>query len=142
MRTVDAELAKELGGLGVAVKNLNENMRAMRAAQERMEERAEARAITADDARRVLRDRVEDLQDQVAKLDKKVDVELTSVGNRLDSVDATATAAKEAGDDYRRVVQQGKGVLLVVGFGGTSLGAALILFFESVVKWLKAQLGF
>ncbi|MFA7602515.1 MAG: hypothetical protein WCY29_05850 [Novosphingobium sp.] len=138
---MDVELAGRLGGLGEAVKNLDDNLRAMRAAQERMEARAEKRAEDADESRRRLYAKVDDIQDKVAGLDKKVDVELHEVRDRLDDVERTAVSAKEAGDDYRRLVQQGKGALLVFGFGGTAFGAGAIYFFDGVIRWLKTKLG-
>lgn len=138
---MDAELHGKLGGLGEAVKNLDENMRAMRAAQERMEAKAEKRADDADSSRRRLYDKVDTIQDRVAALDKKVDVGLRDVNDRVDDVDAKATSAKKAGDDYQRMVQQGKGALLVVGFGGTAFGAGVIYFFDAVIRWFRVKLG-
>lgn len=139
--TVTADIHSQLGGLGVAVKNLDENLRAMRAAQERMEERAEKRADDADKSRRRLYEEVAAVKDRVASLDKKVEVEMANVNDRIDDVDSKATSAKEAGDEYRRMVQQGKGALLVVGLGGTAFGAGVIYFFDAVIRWLKMKMG-
>jgi len=116
-------------------------MRAMRAAQERAESRADKRAADADESRRRLYAKVDDIQDRVASLDKKVDIGLRDANDRIDDVDAKATSAKEAGDDYMRVVQQGKGALFVIGLGGTAFGAGAIYFFDAVIRWLKVKLG-
>lgn len=107
-----------------------DNIAAIRAAQDKAEERADA-------SRQRLYEKVDSLRADVHTLDKRVE----QTGQRLDDVEQTATSAKEAGDDYRRVVQQGKGALLVIGFGGSALGASLVLFFDGVVSWFKLKLG-
>lgn len=128
------EVYLKLGGLENAVKGINESLQAMRAAQDRAAERAEA-------ARGALHSKVDGLHQDVAALDRRVEVEITSLKRHIEDVDVKATSAKEAADDYRRVVQQGKGALFVVGLGGTALGASLIWFFDGALAWLRTRMG-
>lgn len=137
----DREVFDRLGGLGEAVKNLNEGMLAMRASMERNERRADERAKEASQARRDLHRKVDTVRDTVNSLERKVETDLGEIRDRLEGVEVLAADAKSGADDYRRVVQQGRGALFVVGIGGASFGGAFIWFFDGVLAWLKTRMG-
>lgn len=130
----EREVYGKLGGLEATVKNISDNLHAMRVSQEAAAERAEQ-------ARRALHAKVDDVSRELASLDKMVTSELVVLREHVADVDEKATSAKSAADDYRRVVQQGKGALFIVGLGGTSIGAAVLYFFDSFIQWLRIRMG-
>lgn len=132
--TTNNQIYGQLGGLEATVKEIKESLHAMRAKQDIDAERA-------DRARSVLHTKVDDLRYDLHALDKRVATEMLELREVVADVDAKASSAKEAADDYRRVVQQGKGALFIVGIGGTSFGAAVIYFFDHVIEWLRLRMG-
>lgn len=139
---VEGNIQRELGAMANEMKNLAEGLHAMRAAQLATDKKMDERAVSADEGRRRLHERLEQTERELSTQLNRVEDDVLVLKKDLQAVSNMAKDAREIAGKVTAWEQRGKGILIALGVGGTFAGAALSAWVETVWAYVKSRVGF